>query len=169
VANNPRETVFQALYDLLLTANYPFTLVNLPTLSPYELGLNGRLMQQWDQAGSGAQPAMYLQEGMQKAEQNTPQGNLGLNRWTYNAKVWFFFRRDTQSVLPATVYNEILDAVDAVITPIPGKRQTLAAQNGGVPLVVNVRVTEAAWDEGTLDPQGGQCIVYVGLEVLTSN
>ena len=161
MAKAKRETVFAALYQLLLTGDYPFDIVNED---------DGRLMRQWDQFPSVNQPALYLQEGSQKAEQNTPGGALGLNRWLYNAKAWFFFRRQGD-VLPATMYNNILDAVDALIVPVnfPGQKQTLAAQNGGVPLVTNVRVTEAMWDEGTLDPTAGQVIVMVGLEILTSN
>jgi hypothetical protein len=161
VAKAPREQVFAALYQLLLTGDYPFEIVNEG---------QGRLMRQWDQFPSANQPALYLQEGPQKAEQNTPGGALGLNRWLYTAKAWFLFRRDA-AVLPATVYNQILDAVDAVIVPpaFPGQKQTLAAQNGGKPLVTNVRLTEAMWDEGTLDPVVGQVIVMVGFEILTSN
>ena len=157
----PREQVFAALYQLLLTGDYPFEIVNEG---------QGRLMRQWDQFPSANQPALYLQEGPQKAEQNTPSGSLALNRWLYNAKAWFLFRRDA-SVLPATVYNQILDVVEAVINPpnLARSPQTLAAQNGGKPLVTNVRVTEAMWDEGTLDPVVGQVIVMVGLEILTSN
>jgi hypothetical protein len=166
VAKFPREQVFNALYELLQTADYPFEVVNA----------DGRVMQQWETFGSVNQPALYLQQGMQKAEQNTPGGSLGLNRWTYNAKAWLFFRRatvtDTDSppntLIPATVYNEIVDAIDAVVTPVIGQKQTLAAQNNGVPLVTNVRITEAAWDEGTLDAIAGQCVVMVGLEILTS-
>jgi hypothetical protein len=158
MALNPRETVFAALYRLLLTADYPFDIVNT----------NGRLMQSWEQLPSSNQPALYVQEGEQKAEQNTAGGSLGLNRWTYNAKVWIYFRRDL-SVLPATLYNQILDAIDSVLVPLPGRKQTLAAQNNGVPLVTNVRMTDALWDEGFLDPTGGQAIVMVNLAILTSN
>jgi hypothetical protein len=156
-----KETVFNALYNLLLTASYPFTIVNSGS---------GRLMAHWDQLGSGAQPALYLQQGAMKFEQNpAPSGSAGLTRKVYLAKAWFFFRREG-TVLPATQYNEILDAVEAVLVPgKPVSNQTLASQNNGVPLVTNVKITDANWDEGTLDPQGGQVVVMVGLEILTFN
>lgn len=160
------EATFAALYQLLLTADLPFDPVNT----------DGRVMQQWETFGSVNQPALYLQQGTMKVEQNTPNGGLGLNRWTLNAKVWLLFRRSTitdndsppNTLIPATVYNEIVQAINSVVTPVVGQKQTLAAQNDGVPLVTNVRITEAAWDEGTLDQNAGQCVVMVGLEILTS-
>ena len=160
------EASYAALYALILTANLPFEPVNT----------NGRVMQQWETFGSVNQPAVYLQQGLMKVEQNTPNGALGLNRWTLNAKAWFFFRRNTitddnsppDTLIPATVYNQIVQAINSVITPAPGQKQTLAAQNNGTPLVTNVRITEAAWDEGTLDQNAGQVVVMVGLEMLAA-
>jgi hypothetical protein len=153
-----REQVFTALYALLLTADYPFEIQNT----------NGRYMQAWDvPQPSAIQPALYLQEGSQRYAR--PNGDGGLVEKTYEAKVWIYFRRDG-SAIPATIYNEVLDAVEQVIIPQgPKVPQTLAAQNNGVRLVTNVRMVSAMWDEGFLDPLGGQAIILVNLEVLTSN
>lgn len=154
-----RETVFAALNSLLLSASYPFTLLNT----------DSRVMKPWEMVTSAIQPALYLQEGPQKAEQNT--AGLGLNRWTWTAKCWVYFRRETITEIPATIINQVIDAIDQAILPpdLPGRQQTLAAQNGGKPLVTNVRITEVMFDEGFLDPKSGQVIVMVGLEILTSN
>jgi hypothetical protein len=156
-----RESVFAALNALLLSANYPFALENN----------DSRVMKPWEMVTSAVQPAMYLQEGPQKAEQNSAGGGLGLNRWTWTAKCWVYFRRETLNRIPATMINQVIDAIDQAISApnLPGRQQTLAAQNGGKPLVTNIRITEVLFDEGFLDPKSGQIIVMVGLEILTSN
>lgn len=157
MAQQSREKVFAALYTLLQSANYPFEIVNT----------DGRVMKAWDQVSSAQQPALYLQQGPQKADQGAGgDSHVALNVWHYTANVWIYFRRDS-SMTPATYINQITDAIDAVIQPSIGQRQTLAAQNNNVPLVQNIRITDVMFDDGTLDPQGGQCIVKVGLDIIT--
>src|ERR1700677_3188456 len=124
-----REQVFAALNTLLLAAKFPF---------PEGLqNTDSRVMKPWEMVTSGSQPALYLQEGPQKAEQNTAGGGMGLNRWTWAAKAWVYFRRDDYQAIPATIINQVVYAIDQTISPpgLPGRQQTLAAQNGGKPLV----------------------------------
>lgn len=249
MAKNPRETVFAALYQLLLSAPLPFQIFNT----------DGRSMRGWEQLDGYQQPCLFVQEGMMKAEvpSNSPSG-YNLNRWTYTASVWVYFRRggtvplyspfaltaaatasggntvytgtipggiggapdyyvgytfdvegfvahpvnngkfkcvaSTATTLtlanPAgvaethaatataatphaiTLVNQVIDAIDYTVTQPnlgAGLAQTLAAQAAGQKLVVNVRITDAAFDDGFGDPQGGQAIVRIGLEILTSS
>jgi hypothetical protein len=160
-----REVVFAALNTLLLAANWTAVFPN---------GLqntDSRVMKPWEMVDSAIQPALYLQEGPQKVEQNTPGGAFGLNRWTWTAKVWVYFRRDAINAIPATIVNQVVDTIDQAILPpgLPGRQQTLASQNSGKALVTNVRITEVMFDEGMLDPKSGQVVVMIGLEILTSN
>lgn len=168
---NPRDTIFEALYQLLLTADFPITITNT----------DGRNMRGWQQLDGYQMPCMFLQEGRQTMEQNTANGAWGLERQIWQAACWVYFHRTgpyyptagspAEPVLTITVINQVIDAINNVIlNPCAGagRQQTLAAQNAGVPLVVNVRVTEAAFDEGFGDPQAGQVIIRVGIEVLTA-
>jgi len=157
MANKPREVVWQALYTLLLTANYPFQIQNVG---------QGRDVRAWPDVTSAQQPALFLQQGPETADQGTGGDlRLGLNRWIWKGNVWVYFRRDNQTI-PATVLNEIKDAIDNVIMPQPGFKQTLAAQNNRVPLVTNIRITDFMMDDGVLDLVAGQCLLKCGLEIL---
>lgn len=162
MASAPRETVFAALYSLLLSANWAGVFSTEGGIQ----NSNGRDFRSWQQLEGIQQPAMYLQEMPQKADQSQA---FGLNKWTYQAACWVYFRRDNS--VTATRINNAIDAVDLAILPtLPrGMKQTLAQQNGGTPLVTNVRITEVMFDEGFSDPQGGQVIVRIGLEILTSS
>jgi len=239
MAKFSRDTVFQALYNLLQTGNYPFAMVNAPVkitkvstaggvatvdaVNNYHAGqdlyfyglqnatfLNGATLQctgptgatgpsgatkftavtgytgaygptgdsgfatdnegryfkAWDQDSSSAQPALYLQESVQKADQDAA---IALNRWNWEVKAWIYFRRD-ESVPPATSINQCIDAIENVINPpgLPGQKQTLASQNYGKPLVTNVRIVEVIFDENPSDQKGGQVIVMVRMEILTT-
>jgi hypothetical protein len=157
MAKFPREQVFAALYKLLQTAKFPFQIANVG---------QGRTMKAWDQVGSAQQPALFLHQGIEKADQGAGGDlRMALNRWIWLANVWVYFRLDNNTE-SATVLNQLKDAIDTVICPVPGSKQTLAAQNSNIPLVTNIRITDCMQDDGVLDPKGGQCILKVGLEIL---
>ena len=148
---NSRDSILQALFNLLLTANYPFTL-NTPACS--------RKMIHWDNVPSGSQPILLLQQGPQEA--NQPDPVIKLNRWIMHATAWVYFRNEQDKVTSTTIC-QVQDAIDNVITPVPGKRQSL----GG--LVTQTWIKSFGDQEGVLDQLGGQALVWCEIEILVSD
>ena len=145
-----RDAILQAIFTLLQNAAYPFTIVT-----------SSRDMTHWDQVVSDAQPALFLQQGPQEATQEGG-GQMALNRWLLLATAWVYFRRNTVTVASTTI-SQVQDAIDDALLPVPGQRQTL----GG--LVTNVRIKSFGDQEGVLDQQGGQALVWAELEVLVND
>lgn len=144
-----RDQVFQALFDLLVAADFPFDLVT-----------QSRDMEHWDNVVSARQPALFLQQGPQEADQ---QQAMALNHWLLQCTCWIYYRRSqtTPASYNVTVIDEVQDAIDNIISPLPGFRQTLGN------LVTNVRVKTFGDQEAVLDQLGGQCLVWAEIEILT--
>lgn len=112
-----REAAFAALFALLQKSK--------PPNDSGQWALTGRKLIGWENVQSGSQPCFFLDQGHQETKETTFQ----LPQWSWMAYMWIYFRLDgsnSQSTPPDTVFNNFLDAVDAVIYPNPqGQRNTL--------------------------------------------
>jgi hypothetical protein len=137
-----REPIYAALFALMSgTAGFLTT---------------SRILKHWDDVSPGSQPALFMAQGQQIA--NTERGKP--TRWTLEAKVYVYVRTDG-NVVPSTVLNPILDAIEAAL-------QGNAAENtqtlGG--LVDYCRIDGAIeTDEGTL---GQQAVAIIPISILAS-
>lgn len=140
-----RESAYGALFDLLSQID------GIPTFS--------RILAHWDDVSPSQQPAIYLAQDTQQATQAKGMPMI----YVLGAKLWLYAHRDTNDIVPSTQINNILDAIDAILTPnpTPEYKQTL----GGV--------VEHCWingaiitDEGTLGNQS-IAIVPISMQVTT--
>lgn len=117
MAKPSRETAYAALWTLLLTVPAPAGSV---------WGERKRGVKQWDQVPPGSQPAMFLQQGPQRASRRREQG---LTTWEWYAEAMVYFRYDTIGTDADWLFtNTLIDSLDTVIQGSRGERQTL----GGV-------------------------------------
>lgn len=172
-----REQVYAALFQLLLTANDQL---------PDELKFvtTGRKLLAWTDVPEPNQPAMFLKQGPQEGFQGQPKHastvyTTGLPTWIWTCNVWIYFRLDAanlqQPVVPDQIVNAYIDAIEKVITGVPGQPgqynyavggnlQTLASVNGGVPLVFNTWFDGTVnFDDGLLDNQG---VISIPISIL---
>jgi hypothetical protein len=143
--NHPRETIYAAIFAQLQSAGAVF--------STYS-----RKLLKWDQVDASIQPALFMSQIREGADQNAA---FGLTRWTGRVLLYIYARVDE---LPTTAgsstLNPLLDAVESALasTP-PGEKQTL----GG--LVNELRIDgEILIDEGLID---GQAIAAIPLVFTT--
>jgi hypothetical protein len=115
-----------------------------------------RILLHWDDVSPNQQPAMFLAQDTQQAEQITGFPT----KYLLGAKVWIYAHRDTSEEVPSAQINNILDALDAALMPDPSPtfKQTL----GG--LVEHCWISGAIeTDEGTL---GNQAVAIVPIQML---
>ena len=122
------------------------------------LKTSSRILMHWDDVAPNQQPALYMAQDDQTATQVTGFPT----KYTLGAKIWIYCHRDTNGVIPATQVNNILDAIDLVLKPVPNPtyKETL----GGL--------VEHCWidgnivtDEGTL---GNQTVALIPIRILTT-
>jgi hypothetical protein len=143
--NNPRETIANAIFNLLKTNSFPWKLID-------------RAGALWDQVAIADQPACFLLKIGEDAEEHGP---LGATKYTLHYTILCYFRGDAiPKPTPETTYNAALDAIDQVFKTKPnGMPQTLGA------LVAHT------WIEGRTVIAGGvldpQIVIGVPLKVIT--
>jgi hypothetical protein len=137
-----REPIYKALFKLLSNID------GLVTTS--------RILAHWDDVSPNMQPALYMCNDTQQAEQITGFPT----KYLLGAKVWIYAHRDTADEVPSAQINNILDALDEALKPVssPTYKQTL----GG--LVEHCWISGAIeTDEGTL---GNQAVAIVPIQML---
>lgn len=140
-----RETIYKALFDKLAAIE--------------SLNTASRILAHWDDVPASMQPALYMAQDTQLAEQVTGFPT----KYTLNAKIWIYTHRDTSNTIPSTQINNILDAIDEALRPDPSptNKQTL----GG--LVHHCWINGSIeTDEGTL---GNQSVAIVPITMLVVN
>lgn len=137
-----REPIYKALFAKLAAIE------GLATAS--------RILLHWDDVSPNQQPALFLAQDTQQAEQVTGFPT----KYTLGAKVWIYAHRDSADEVPSAQINNILDALDAALMPSPSPtyKETL----GG--LVEHCWISGAIeTDEGTL---GNQAVAIVPISML---
>jgi hypothetical protein len=137
-----RETIYKALFELIRNLNGAAT--------------TSRILAHWDDVPPNMQPALYLTNDTQQAEQVTGFPT----KYLLGAKIWIYCHRDSGEEVPSAQINEILDGLDEVLKPSesPTNKQTL----GG--LVEHCWISGAIeTDEGTL---GNQAVAIVPIQML---
>lgn len=137
-----REPIYQALFDLIAGIE------NIATCS--------RILQHWDDVSPNNQPALFVAQDSQAAEQVTGFPT----KYILGAKLWIYTHRDSNGIVPSAQINNILDAVDRALAPLPAtdNKQTL----GG--LVHHCWIDGAIeTDEGLL---GNQAVAIVPIRML---
>lgn len=115
--NNPRETIFAALFALLEPLQ-----ASPPTVSQPFVTVSRRLVP-WTDCPAEIQPAVYQWQDDQDADQKQSWGET---EWVCRAK-WFIYVTNPDDSAPSSpAMNALLDAVDNVLgTMPPGQTQTL--------------------------------------------
>jgi hypothetical protein len=131
--NVDRETVFQALFDLVSQAPGFVT--------------RSRRWVPWSNCPASLQPALYQAQSNQRADE---QAATGLTRWTLHAWLMIYNRIGADpAAIPSTPLNQLVDAVENVLQAPCGEKQTL----GGLVTQCSI-VGDVLIDEGVLDQQG---------------
>ncbi len=137
-----REPIYQALFDRINEID------GISTCS--------RILQHWDDVSPNMQPALFLAQDSQAAEQVTGYPT----KYVLGAKLWVYTHRDTNGQVPATQINNILDAVDGALAPDP---MTLNKQTLG-------GLVEHCWISGSIDTDegllGNQDVAIVPISML---
>lgn len=137
-----REPIYEALFNKLSDIQ------GIATCS--------RILQHWDDVSPNNQPALYVAQDSQQAEQVTGFPT----KYVLGAKLWLYTHRDTNGIVPSTQINNILDAVDEALAPVPasGNKQTL----GGL--------VEHCWIDGAIETDegllGNQAVAIVPVRML---
>lgn len=140
-----REAIYKALFAKLESIE--------------QLTTASRILQHWDDVSPNQQPALFMCNDTQNAEQVTGFPS----KYKLGAKVWIYCHRDTNGIVPSAQVNDILDAIDEALRPLPSpvNSQTL----GG--LVHHCWVDgPIETDEGTL---GLQSVAIVPISMLVVN
>jgi hypothetical protein len=138
-----REPIMQALFTLL--SGIP----GVVTAS--------RIMKPFSQIADGDQPALFLLPRTQAATRTR-----GLpTKWDIDVSVVLFAKRNGEDVVPDTLVNNILDAIELALAP-----------KGGVEVQTLGGLCDHCWiqgaietDEGTL---GNQSVAIVPIHILVS-
>ena len=151
-----RETIFQALFDLLCAVTPPASICAVET--PQVWNETGRDLKFWDQVEPANQPALFMPQTPQHASMET----FGLSQWRLSATAWVYYRTDG-IIDPATprdrAVNQVIDVIEHAINPYPGELQTL----GG--LVLHTYIDGAVvFDSGLTDPQA---VILIPITMLT--
>lgn len=151
--NYPDETIYQALFDLLDS-----TLLQ----GARAWQTSSRKWQTWENASVPNQPALFIREGNQQADQDTA---FGLTRWKLRATAWIYCQHPSdQGSIPSTLINNLLSAVKLTLNPYPSDRpQTL----GG--LVANCYIEGRILVDEGLAPMDTQSIVVIPISILTGD
>lgn len=118
MAKPTREDAIAALWTLLQGLVLPNGLA---------WGERSRGIKQFDQVAAGSQPALFMQQGPQRASRRREQG---ITTWEWTAVALVYFRCDTlRNDDDWKFANTLLDSIEALLQgKPPGSRQTL----GGV-------------------------------------
>lgn len=118
-----------------------------------------RFFESWANVEYSLQPALRWQQLDQDARQ---ERNYGESLWTLQARAWVYIPHDpTYGLIPATILNNAMDAIENQLLPVPGQMQDL----GG--LVEHFYIDgKVMVDEGTVgeDTQG---VIMIPLTIRT--
>lgn len=137
-----RETIYEALFKLIADID--------------GIALASRILQHWDDVSPNNQPALFVAQDTQMAEQITGFPT----KYVLGAKLWIYTHRDSNGIVPSAQINNILDAVDRALAPVPatGNKQTL----GGL--------VEHCWIDGAIETDegllGNQAVAIVPIRML---
>jgi hypothetical protein len=138
--NVPRSKVFDALYNQIagfIKLNYS----NYPGVQKFMT--MSKVYRPYEKNISDQQPSFYLTPGDQAGDQD--ETGWGITRWKLEFYAIIFMSLDPaqQNPTAAEVMLNTLDMIDDALfnNSLP---QTLAGQNGGVPLVWNAWIDHAA-------------------------
>jgi hypothetical protein len=137
-----REPIYKALFKLISSVDGIVT--------------SSRILLHWDDVSPNEQPALFLAQDTQLAEQVTGFPT----KYLLGAKIWIYAHRDSSDEVPSAQINNILDELDWALMPSPSPtfKQTL----GG--LVEHCWISGAIeTDEGTL---GNQAVAIVPIQML---
>jgi hypothetical protein len=145
---NIREPIYAALFDLIQTMN----INDMPTPS------FSRRYQSWDVVDVVACPYVIQQQFDEDAQQETKQV-FGLTMWESTVNIWIYFDASNPSAIPDQTYNNIMDALETALKPLPPTRkQTL----GG--LVINTWIEgKTLYSDGAQD---GKAVILAQVKVL---
>lgn len=148
--NVPRETVFQALFERIAFAKIGADPAFVTT---------SRKFRWWTEVPEAMQPALYQQQEDQRASSDK---NYGETLWGLRAIWWIYCQHSPDDeVVPSTMMNGLMDAVETALLPDPSGRQTL----GG--LVEHCYIDgDVVWDEG-LVPSDIQSVIRVPILIRT--
>lgn len=147
-----REAIYSALWTLLQTA-----------IPPAEVGgswqLTDRNLKLWSDVPPANQPALFMVQNAQDGTMSPDE--FLLSQWKLKATAWIYYQTDSiddPNLAKDTVVNKVIDAIEAVLNPMPGIAQTL----GG--LVLHTYIDGAVIsDNGLTDPQA---IILIPITIL---
>lgn len=115
---------------------------------------SSRRLLHWSDCPDDMQPAIYMTQAGETVETQIKGAPY---KWTMAVKIWVYVRV-TDGAAPGPVINPILDAIEAVLTPQAGIKQTL----GGLcdEVIINGQIDTY---EGTL---GSQEVALVPITIL---
>ena len=137
-----REKIYSALFKLLK---------NIQIINTFD-----RILLHWDDVSPSMQPALFLTQTNQVAQQVTGFPT----KYVLGAKVYLYTHRDTNGIIPTAQLNDILDAMDEALRPVPSptNKQTL----GGL--------VEHCWIDGAIETDEGtlglQVVAIVPISIL---
>lgn len=131
--NVSRETIFQALFDLVSQAPGFVT--------------RSRRWVPWSNCPASLQPALYQVQSNQRADE---QAATGLTRWTLHAWLMIYNRVSADPrAISSTPLNQLVDGIEEILQAPRGEKQTL----GGIVTQCSI-MGDVLLDEGVLDQQG---------------
>jgi hypothetical protein len=142
-----REPIYEAVFALLANA------AGFATAS--------RRLRHWSDVAAVEQPALFLAQKSETAEQNR-----GLpTKWLCDVDAYVYCHAPDELTAPTTILNPLLDAIEAALAPFAGGDIAVNAQTLG-------GLAYQAWidgkietDEGTL---GGQSVAIVPIRITIS-
>ena len=141
-----REAIYAALFERLKSA--------------YQWQTASRVLQHWSDVSPAQQPALFMTQIGERAVTQTRQPT----RWFLEVKIYLYANAKSQgNDVPATIINNMLDAVTAALEPDHAAVDTQTL--GG--LVEYARIEgDLTTDEGLL---GEQAVAIVPIMILTAN
>lgn len=119
--------------------------------------VTSRRLKHWSDVPAEDQPALFQAQGKEIVDITTQRmGGPNVHRFAF--QLYIYVHNNDLNVVPSSLLNPFLDAIEAVLTTTPGTKQTL----GG--LVQHAYISGAIeTDEGVL---GDQAVAIVPIEVL---
>ena len=139
-----REAIAVALFNLVKT--------------PGALVTTSRRLKHWSDVPAEEQPALFQAQGKEAVD--TSAQKMGApNTHKIEFQLYIYTHSTDPTAPPSTLLNQILDAIEAAMTPTPGTKQTLGglAQHAFISGSIET-------DEGVL---GDQAVAIIPIEVLT--
>ena len=139
-----REPIYAALFALIESAA-PFVTAE-------------RRLRHWSDVAPAEQPALFM---AQKSETAATKALGTPSVWTLNIELYLYAHSSDPYLLPATILNPLIDAVEAALAPAP----TTGLQDLGLPAMVQHAMIAGKidTDEGAL---GDQAIAIIPVEIL---